>query len=188
MLGPWCRCVHRDALPRQHAVEFGYFARPLAGSMEGLGRQAVNDLSKALLRPRGGIMLKAALICSTIVVLFDALASLVSKYTGASYGWFSFGSAAMYLIMGYVLTNRVRLNLKAAIITLLCAASTEATLGWLVSWLIGPGKLAASGGGTAVSVMGLVFGAVFAVGFGTLFGWLGSLVGRAMLKKVGSSP
>lgn len=119
-------------------------------------------------------MLRPAVVCSVVMVLFDSGASFLSKVSGIYYEWFTLPQLAMYIIMGYVLVRGLRLNQKQAVMTLLSAAIVEATIGEWVSLLIGPRTLSA----VHPNAVGFIVTAIIAAGIQTLFGWIGVLIGR----------
>jgi hypothetical protein len=115
---------------------------------------------------------RALVTCCLIVVTFDAIASFTSLLTQIPYGWFSIPQFAMYVAMGYLLYHSFELD-KEFFIILLCASACEATIGWWVSALIGPGKPP----GIHVGLM--VFSAVFVVALDTTLGVLGRWIAKA---------
>ncbi len=77
-------------------------------------------------------------ICVAAVVLFDAVASFASKYLGVPYVAASLGSFLIYGITGYFagrLASPAHAAMAGAIVGL-----SESTIGWYVSWMIGPGR------------------------------------------------
>jgi hypothetical protein len=77
-------------------------------------------------------------IAAASVVTFDALASFASLTIGFPYAAASVGSFALYVAIG-VLAARVRTR-KFSFIAGAVAGLADATAGWYVSWIIGPGK------------------------------------------------
>lgn len=113
-----------------------------------------------------------------VVVLFDAVGSLASKQFGFSYVLLIPGSLLIYGIVAALVAQRREwlLGLFAA----LAIAFTDLTLGWAVSWLIGPGKPEA--GLTAVTVIGA---AMTAFVLGGLAGSVGAWIGIRMARSSG---
>jgi hypothetical protein len=84
-------------------------------------------------------MPKLVLIGAGVVITFDAIASLASKWLGFAYPKASIGSVAIYAGLGYV---GYRFGgLRVAMLTALAVGLVDATLGWSVSWAIGPGAV-----------------------------------------------
>jgi len=72
------------------------------------------------------------------VVVFDAIASLASLAIGFNYEYSAFGSLVLYGAFGYW-ASRVRTILFALIAGALMGLA-DASLGWAVSWILGPGR------------------------------------------------
>jgi len=72
------------------------------------------------------------------VVAFDAIASLASLAIGFNYEYSAFGSLLLYCVFGYWASS-VRTILFASIVGALMGL-TDASLGWAVSWILGPGR------------------------------------------------
>ena len=77
-------------------------------------------------------------ICVGAGILFDVVASFASKYLGVPYVLASLGSLLIYGITGYF-TGRVASPSHAAMAGAVVGLS-ESTVGWYVSWIIGPGR------------------------------------------------
>ena len=108
------------------------------------------------------------------VIAFDTVASIASRATDIPYFWATFGSWIVYIGIGYF---AARINpespLRVAAITGLISGLADASLGWAVSWAIGPGRVA--GGITATQWL---LTAAFVVGFATGFAALGGSFAR----------
>jgi len=79
-----------------------------------------------------------AVVGVVAIILFDTLASIVSRVTGLSYHWFALGSALTYGAIGFSI---VRAGDSATLYpTLLLVGAAEASVGWYISWQIGPGR------------------------------------------------
>jgi hypothetical protein len=78
------------------------------------------------------------LIGSTSVVVYDAVASVASTALGFRYGLASIGSLALYAAIGAFAarTKSRSFSLAAGAI----AGLSDATAGWGILWLIGPGR------------------------------------------------
>lgn len=120
-------------------------------------------------------MFRAIVICCAIVVAFDAAASLASKLTAIPYGWFALPQNAMYLAMGFVLFRSFAMDARFFTV-LVSAAACEATVGWSVSALIGPGKP------PETAFVFLAVSALFAIALQTIFGIIGACISRVLTR------
>lgn len=75
------------------------------------------------------------------VLLFDIAASLASKGLGFPYAYASIGSVFIYALVGYFTFRRC--GLVRAVGAAVLIEIVDATLGWYISWQIGPGALPA---------------------------------------------
>ncbi len=73
------------------------------------------------------------------VVALDILTSLASEAFGFSYGALWPLSLLIYGATAFVAAKLVA-RVGAGVVAGLSVAATEATLGWAISWLIGPGQ------------------------------------------------
>ena len=73
------------------------------------------------------------------VLVFDTIASFASSVIGFPYEYASAGSIIIYCTIGY--TCFICCGLKKAIVAALSVELVDATLGWYISWCIGPGAL-----------------------------------------------
>lgn len=73
------------------------------------------------------------------VLAFDTAASFASAGLGFPYAYASAGSALIYAIVGYFTFRRW--GLLRAVGAALLVGLVDATLGWFISWQIGPGAL-----------------------------------------------
>lgn len=74
-----------------------------------------------------------------VILAFDALASFISQTFQINYGLFSIGSILIYIGIGFF--GRKYGNLSLGIISAAITGLIEATLGWYISWVIGPGRI-----------------------------------------------
>ena len=86
------------------------------------------------MKPISRILLYGALA----VILFDTAASLASRTLGFAYTSASTGSYLIYAVTGFF-AARV-LGWKGAALAGLTLGLVDATIGWGISWLIGPGQ------------------------------------------------
>ena len=108
------------------------------------------------------------------VLVFDALASFASLLVGFSYAYATVGSVIIYGIVGYFsfLTGGIGACIRAAILVEL----VDVTLGWGISWLIGPGAFPAQQRTVGTISLSVIFVFIFAV----VCALLGAGVGRAL--------
>lgn len=112
------------------------------------------------------------LIAATGILVFDLLASLLSRLTGIPYAAFSIGSFLIYLAAGYSAQRRFGFGVAA-----LVGAGTglaESTVGWGISWLIGPGR-----SGMEQPAVTRIFGTVILV---VIIGSVVAMVGAAVAR------
>lgn len=103
--------------------------------------------------------------------MFDAVASLASLVLGFPYTYAGFGSAILYIAFAFFAARKF--GFWAAVLLGLAMGITDATLGWAVSWAIGPGRLAA--GTLTLSVW--LYTATFVVVLGAIYGLIGGGIG-----------
>jgi hypothetical protein len=115
-------------------------------------------------------VLRLILLGATIVVAFDALASLLLPLVGGSLLWMFMGETLVYCGTG-VAASRLGGFWKGARGGAGVAA-IDATIGWGMTWAIGTGRISEL---TPVNVT-IVFTAMVSVG--ALAGGIGALLGR----------
>jgi hypothetical protein len=106
------------------------------------------------------------------LVIFDVIASLASRALGFWYPYATIGSWLIYVATG-VLAARVASISKAALAGA-AVGFIEATLGWAVTWTIGPGRPESE----SLTVVTILVVVVLVTLVATGFGWLGGIVGR----------
>ena len=104
------------------------------------------------------------------MIAFDLLASIASRLLGFPYAWASIGSFAVYAAVGVLAARLVPgASLSTAAVAAGVAGFTDATAGWGLSWLIGPGRPLNSANLTvgrwfrvasSVVLLGVVFGLI----------------------------
>lgn len=124
-------------------------------------------------------MLRKILICSGIVLAFDIVASLITKFTGVPYRAFALPEDAMYLIMGAVL-QRVAGFGAATMVPVTIAATVEVSLGWWISVAIGVGYRPTSH--IDLTLFSAVTAGLLATALGALGMWIGYGLSRASKK------
>lgn len=107
------------------------------------------------------------------VVVFDALASVGSLHLGFEYSKAAFGSWLVYAAVGF-LAARVGGGLWPAALAGVLMGLVDATVGWTVSWAIGPGRLPEG----TLSAAKWVLAATTVAATGGCVGLLGGVVAR----------
>ncbi len=112
-----------------------------------------------------------ALIAVGAILSFDVLASVVSRATGWPYPAWGIGSLAVYAAVGFLAGRRFSIKLAVGVTMLTGVA--ESTLGWAISWAIGPGRQPGM-----LSRPGVIAGIVIAAALmGALIGFFAGLLG-----------
>lgn len=119
-------------------------------------------------------MLRILATCCFVVVLFDAVAAWASRLSGISYSWFAIPQMAMYFGMGYILCCIFGLD-RRFFTVLISAAFSEATIGWWISALIGPGK--PGNVSTVLLLITILIGVAVQTAFGVIGGWVAKKLG-----------
>jgi hypothetical protein len=120
-------------------------------------------------RPTTRILLTGALI----VLIFDTLGATASRLLGFRYSILTIGTYAIYLLITYRAGKQV--GLLPAVLIGAALGLVDATLGWAISWAIGPGRPDQPMSGA------LIAGAVvFVVMLGAALGLLGGTAGRVI--------
>jgi hypothetical protein len=135
-------------------------------------RPAPGRLSLARGPSPGDLLTHVLLRFAALVVAYDALASAVVAATGWPYGVLALGGLAIQFAAGRVGGRRE--GLLWAIVAGACTALAEGTLGFAVSWLIGPGRTqlpVVVAYPTAVAIATLGGCALGALGGITALGW-----------------
>lgn len=110
------------------------------------------------------------------VILFDTVGSFAAKSFGFTYAFLIPGSLVIYGTVAAMVARRRDWVVGLIAATLL--AFTDVTLGWAVSWLIGPGK--PESGLTPMTVVGAGMTAFVLGGLaGGVGAWIGVRKGRA---------
>jgi hypothetical protein len=81
-------------------------------------------------------------IGAALVIVFDTIAALLSRAAGLSYTRFVIGSWSIYALVGYFAARSAHGGpVEAALLAGVVLGATDCTLGWAISWFIGPGKV-----------------------------------------------
>lgn len=86
-------------------------------------------------------LVRLALVGAAIVLAFDTVAAVLSRAIGIEYGWFSLGSFSIYVLFGYLVARKSKWFYGGIVGAFL--GLVESTIGWMISWYIGPGRLTA---------------------------------------------
>jgi hypothetical protein len=123
---------------------------------------------------------KLLLIFALAVVGFDAIASLASLQFGLSYGLFAFGSAVLYTAIA--IYCGLRRGFGAAVLLGALLGLVDATFGWAVSWVIGPGRPV----GVDFSWATWLFTAAVVTLLGAIYGLIGGAIGALARRRAGN--
>jgi len=107
------------------------------------------------------------------IVIFDTIGSLASRNFGFGYQWLVIGSYLIYAGVGFAASkyNGLIFAPLAGGITSL----VDSTLGWYISWIIGPGRL-----NMEMDLTAIISTVIFVTLTGVIIGLIGGLVGRAI--------
>jgi hypothetical protein len=107
------------------------------------------------------------------IVLFDGLASLASRSFGFPYVYATAGSWLIYAMVGFAIGRVAPISYAAAGVAFVALA--ESTIGWWLSWIIGPGRTK-SGTINSTQVITAIVGVVV---IGALIGGVAGALGRS---------
>lgn len=107
------------------------------------------------------------------VIAFDTVGSLASLNFGFAYLWLIIGSFLIYVGVGFAASkyNGLIFAPLAGGIT----SVVDSTLGWYISWVIGPGRPAME-----MDLTAIVSTVIFVTLLGTTLGFIGGLIGRVV--------
>lgn len=114
------------------------------------------------------------------VLGFDTLASFASRSFGFPYGYATVGSCLIYAILGIVVGRMATVATAAG--TAFLVGVGEATVGWWISWQIGPGRPPVGKLTIGSVVLTILFVSVMSASIGAAAGALG----RAVARRAGS--
>lgn len=114
------------------------------------------------------------LLGAVVIVAYDTMTALVSAGFGISYGLFSIGSFLIYFLFGLLTALKSRWLVGALAGAVIGFA--EATVGWAISWAVGPGKPPVDM--DAVAIIATIALVIPIGAFLGLLGGLFSLIGR----------
>jgi hypothetical protein len=113
------------------------------------------------------------LIFGLIAILFDGVWSVVAKTKGYSYSKGAWVSSLIFAFAGGVAMKNG--NFYSGFIAGIGVAAIDATVGWWVSWVIGPGRLPEKISKSA-RTRAIVKAIIFVLIMGALLGMLGAFV------------
>jgi hypothetical protein len=109
------------------------------------------------------------LISCLSILAFDIIASFVSLIFQIEYTLFSLGSTIICIGIGFF--GEKYGNLVLAVLSTTIAGIVDSTLGWYISWIIGPGRM--EGELDLIIVFSTI---VFVVFISSIFGLIGGLI------------
>lgn len=111
------------------------------------------------------------LVGAFAVIVFDTIGSFASRSFGFPYYWLTIGSFFIYFSVGFIAAkyNRLMFAPLAAGITSL----VDSTLGWYISWVIGPGRPT-----TEIDTNVIIASIAFVTFTGVFVGFIGGFVNR----------
>lgn len=104
-----------------------------------------------------------------LIIVYDTIAALISKKFGFSYSYAAIGSAVIYIYVGY--HAACNCGAPSSMVTSALAGFTDATLGSLIAWKIGPGRPPSG----TLSLSEWSIATVSVMGIAALFGFIGGL-------------
>ena len=120
---------------------------------------------------------RITVIASSAIVALDTFGSLASKAFGFGYGSLAWGSFLIYAVAGFFAARSG--GLRTAAMTSGAVALVDATLGWAISWALGPGRPA-----TGYTGIGPILGTVVFVWLtGIVLGLMGGLIARFLARR-----
>lgn len=111
------------------------------------------------------------------VMAFDFAMSLASRTLHLPYGWGMVGSTVIYFTLGLLVTrdSGVRHPFRQVVLVATLVALVDASLGWAVSWAVGPGRPE-----TPLTATVWLWTALFVILVAVSTAGLGGIVGRLL--------
>lgn len=110
-------------------------------------------------------------LSSLSVIAFDALASIASVALGFPYSYAAFGSAVLYIVFAFFAARMF--GFWTALLLGAVMGLTDVTIGWAVSWAIGPGRYDVG----TLTPSDWIYTALFAAVLGAIYGLIGGSAG-----------
>lgn len=120
---------------------------------------------------------KLLLLSALSVVVFDALASFASVSLGFPYSYASIGSAVLSIAFAYFAARSF--GFWAGLLVGATMGLTDVTVGWAVSWVIGPGRFPIDD----LTLSDWFFTGTFAVVLGAVYGLIGGSAGALVRRR-----
>ncbi len=117
--------------------------------------------------------LRVALCGAVAILVFDVIASVASRELGFPYRYAAIGSWLNYAVVAFAVGQRA--TIRGAVVATMFVGLVEASLGWWLSWLIGPGRWAAG----TVTPAQVAFILVFVLITAGIIGGVSGTIGRA---------
>jgi hypothetical protein len=123
------------------------------------------------------------ILIGLMMVLFDTMASVISRAIQIEYSWFIFGSFFLYFLAGFL--GCWLLSFSHGLLAGLVAGLSESTLGWAVSLWIGPKTIADP---ADITVLFAVLVIVVAMFMSSVIGAVGSAAALILKKLTRKEP
>jgi hypothetical protein len=137
------------------------------------------------MRLSDSVHVKVVVLGSAAVVLFDVIASLAARYFGFIYARAAFGSCLIYLAIGFFAARlSPSSSLGAAAAATGITGLVDASVGWAVSWMLGPGRLAE---GTPLTVPHWLGTTIIVMVLAAAVGVIGGFAGRRSASSVAAA-
>jgi len=114
---------------------------------------------------------------AAVILLFDLVASILSQLLPIRYALFSIGSFAIYFLVGLLVARAA--GLKLGVVAAATTGLVEATLGWAISWLVGPGRFPLE----AVRPAEIVATVIMVILAPVVLGLVGALIGQLLKRR-----
>jgi len=117
---------------------------------------------------------KIVIVAIVGVIVLDALASVASRTIGLPYSLAGVVTIAIYCATGFYATRYV--NLKVGLLASAIVGFVDSTVGWAISWIIGPGRPE----GETIAISGLVLTIASVILVATISGLLGGILSKIL--------
>ena len=117
---------------------------------------------------------KIVWIAPLVVIGYDVVASVASLLLGFRYAYAGIGSAIIYGMAGFFAARQS--SLATTLVVGLAAGLSDATVGWGISWAIGPGRTTNS----SLSMSQWSLAAISVTVFAVICAFVGSLIARLL--------
>jgi hypothetical protein len=114
---------------------------------------------------------------SLVVIAFDGLGALAARQWEFPYTRLGIGSLIIYGVAGYLAAHAS--TIRGGVLAAASVGLVDATVGWTVSSLIGPGRLRSENGSLINIGIVILFVVCLAAGVGLIAGFVGYLGQRS---------